>query len=63
MLALACKGCGAEVSAGSKRCGVCGISRPGSLLRVSVIRPTALALLLARVIAYRVSALVSAAAR
>jgi len=45
MLVLACKGCGAELSAGSKRCRVCGISRPGSLLRASIIRPTALALL------------------
>src|SRR6516164_1552049 len=45
MLALACKGCGAEVSTGSKRCRVCGISRPGSLLRASIIGPTIPALL------------------
>src|SRR6516225_8330687 len=63
MLALACKGCGAEGSSGSKRCRVCGISRPGSLLRASIIRPTALALPLARVIGYPISALVNAAAR
>src|SRR6516164_5962957 len=55
MLALACKRCGAEVSTGSKRCRFCGISRPGSLLRASIIRPTALALLwlVLLVIAYR----------
>jgi ribosomal protein L40E len=44
-LILACKGCGAEVSPGAKYCRVCGISRPSSLLRASIIRPSALGLL------------------
>jgi hypothetical protein len=54
-LILACKGCGAEVKPGTKFCRVCGISKPASLLRASIIRPTALVLvwLALLLIAYR----------
>ena len=41
-MALPCRRCGAEARAGTKRCSVCGISRPGSLLRASIIRPAVL---------------------
>jgi hypothetical protein len=45
VLALRCKRCGAEVRPDEKHCHICGISRPGTLLRASIVKPTALALL------------------
>src|SRR6266568_923265 len=30
---------------GAKRCPICGVSRPGTLLRASIVRPAALALI------------------
>ena len=45
VFSLACRSCGADVSRGAKRCQVCGVSTPGSLLRASIVKPTILALL------------------
>jgi zinc-ribbon domain len=55
ILVLACKHCGAEVKRGAKYCRVCGVSRPGSVLRASIIWPTALGFcwLVLLIVAYR----------
>jgi zinc-ribbon domain len=55
VLALRCKRCGAEVSPGAKRCRVCGVSRPGTVLRASIVKPTVMALvwLVLVAVAYR----------
>jgi hypothetical protein len=55
ILLLACKRCGAKVKRGAKQCRVCGVSRPGSLVRVSIIWSTALGLswLVLLIVAYR----------
>jgi hypothetical protein len=45
VLALPCKRCGVEVRPGEKRCRVCGVSSPGTVLRASIVKPTILALL------------------
>jgi hypothetical protein len=55
VLALPCKRCGVEVRPGEKRCRVCGVSRPGTLLRASIVKPTVMALvwLALLIVAYR----------
>jgi hypothetical protein len=43
------------VSPGEKHCRVCGLSRPGTLLRASIVKPTVMALvwLALLIVAYR----------
>ncbi len=43
MVRVTCRSCGADVRYSTKRCRVCGVRSPGSLLRASILEPSVLA--------------------